>query len=74
MSTDREPYGQPKKHLKGVAMPNPRTNLSSQRDRRRLSMTELEDIASFLYGRHEFRINRQKDKLDGKKERRNKHM
>ncbi len=74
MSIDRKPNGQSKKHLKGVAMPNPRANLSNQKDRRHLSMTELEDIASFLYDRHEFRINRQKDNLDAKKKRRNKYM
>jgi hypothetical protein len=44
------------------------------RRRKRLTQIELIDIASFLYDRHEFRMNNQKDKLDGKKELRNNHM
>jgi hypothetical protein len=66
MQTKRAPNSPTKPPLKGVAKINPYFGQHKNKGRKKLTQEELIDIASFLYDRYEFKIDKQKRKEESK--------
>jgi hypothetical protein len=68
MQTRRKPKYPSKPALKGVAKENPYYGQHKNKGRKKLTQEELIDIASFLYDRYEFKIDKQKRKEESKED------